>query len=336
MSDKPFQFVIIGYGHAGKKHAAAIRNNPYAHLLAVVEPNPNATNELSGVAIFSNWQDYLLANLSAHIAIVATPNGLHTEMASLALKADLHVVVEKPMGISVKTCQELISLAKSLNKQVFVVKQNRYSPPAMWMKEVINKGLLGNIQQVQINCLWNRDERYYTPGSWRGTKALDGGPLFTQFSHFIDILYWVFGDINNIQARFEKFNHHVNTQMEDSGWVWFDLKQGGKGSLEYTTAVWDSNLESSMTVIGEHGSFKIGGQYMNEVVHCNIKNYTMPTLPVTNAPNDYGPFKGSAANHQYVIENVINVLNGNTLPTTTPEEAMHVVDMIERIYALRK
>jgi predicted dehydrogenase len=211
--------------------------------------------------------------------------------------------------------------------------QNRYSPPSAWLKEIVSTGKMGKILMVQINCYWNRDERYYKKGSWKGNKQLDGGPLFTQFSHFLDIMYWLFGDIKNIQARFKNFNHNHNTDFfDDSGIVNFDFVDGGIGCINYSTSVWDKNLESSITIIGENGSVKVGGQYMDKVEVCHIKDYTMPTLAPTNPPNDYGEFKGSAANHHFVIDNVVETLNGNSTATTNALEGLKVVDIIERIY----
>ena len=131
----------------------------------------------------------------------------------------------------------------------------------------------------------------------RSTKALDGGTLYTQFSHFIDLMYWYFGDVTNINAKLNDFTHQKSTDFEDSGFVSFDFVDGGMGGLNYSTAVWDKNLESSITVVAEHGSVKVGGQYMNEVEYCHIKNYSMPKLANSNPPNDYGSYKGSAANH---------------------------------------
>jgi predicted dehydrogenase len=186
-----------------------------------------------------------------------------------------------------------------------------------------------------MNCFWNRDERYYTPNNWHGTAKFDGGTLFTQFSHFIDILYWLFGDITNIQAKFNDFNHENLTDFEDSGNIWFEFLNGGSGSFNYSTSVWNQNLESSMTIIAENGSVKIGGQYMNEVNYCQIKNYLMPTLAPTNAGNDYGAYKGSAQNHHYVINNIIDVLRGRDNITTNALEGLKVVDIIERIYQLK-
>lgn len=214
--------------------------------------------------------------------------------------------------------------------------QNRYSPPSVWLKNVIDSKLLGKIFMVQLNCFWNRDERYYSKGSWHGSKELDGGTLFTQFSHFIDIMYWLFGDIENIKGSFYDFNHSELTEFEDSGLVSFDFLSGGSGVLNYSTSVWNKNLESSMTIIGEHGSIKVGGQYMDKVEYCHIKDYTMPELAPTNPGNDYGAYKGSAQNHNFVIDNVVDVLNNRASITTNALEGLKVVDIIERIYASEK
>jgi UDP-N-acetyl-2-amino-2-deoxyglucuronate dehydrogenase len=220
----------------------------------------------------------------------------------------------------------------NVHRHVFAVMQNRYSPPSVWIKEMVDSGKLGKIYLVQLNCYWNRDDRYYKQDSWHGKKDLDGGTLFTQFSHFIDIMYWLFGDIENINARLSDFNHQQLTEFEDSGVVTFDFVNGGMGCLNFSTSVWDKNLESSMTIIAENGSVKIGGQYMDKVEYCHVKNYSMPNLEPTNPGNDYGAYKGSAQNHHYVIDNVVDVLKGRASITTNALEGLKVVEMIERIY----
>ena len=239
------------------------------------------------------------------------------------------------MALTKADCESVIHKALQVNRNIFCVMQNRYSPPSAWLKEIIEKKIIGEIFIVQLNCYWNRDDRYYKMGTWKGTQDLDGGTLFTQFSHFIDILFWLFGDITDIQAKFGDFNHAHSTDFEDSGLVSFRFLNGGIGCINYSTAVWDKNLESSITVIGENGSIKIGGQYMNEVEYCHIRDYTMPILAPVNPANDYGAYKGSAANHHYVIENVIDTLKHRETITTNAMEGLKVVEIIERIYALK-
>ena len=222
-----------------------------------------------------------------------------------------------------------------MSRHVFCVMQNRYSPPSVWLKEIIDNKTLGDIFTVKLDCYWNRDERYYKKGNWHGDAKLDGGTLFTQFSHFVDIMYWLFGDIQNIRGNFADFSHKDLTDFEDSGVVTFDFINGGMGSLNYSTAVWDKNLESSITILGSKGTVKVAGQYMNEVSYCHIKDYVMPELAPSNPPNDYGLYKGSAQNHHYVIENVVEKLTDKGTITTNVLEGLKVVDIIERIYEVR-
>jgi predicted dehydrogenase len=331
------KFGVVGQGHIGKRHAEMIRRNSNCELVAVCDVMPKEKLGLETLTEkFYNSIDDLLSNHpDIEVLNVCTPNGTHAEHALKALELNKHVVVEKPMALSKADCEKVIYTALSHSKTVFCVMQNRYSPPSVWLKEIITNNTLGEIYMVQLNCYWNRDERYYKSGNWKGTQHLDGGTLFTQFSHWIDIMYWLFGDIKNIQAKFADFNHQHLTDFEDSGFVSFDFINGGMGSINYSTAVWDKNLESSLTIIGSKGSIKVGGQYMDQVDVCNIKDYTMPVLDATNPANDYGAYKGSANNHHNVIENVVDTIKGKNKITTNALEGLKVVDIIERIYALR-
>lgn len=331
------KFAVIGCGHIGKRHAEMIDRNEESGLVALIDNKDQSELgiEKYKVPFFNNLDDFFGSGIECDVVNIATPNGFHAEHSLRCLKAKKHIVVEKPMTLSKNDAEKVIFKALHVHKHVFAVMQNRYSPPSVWIKDLIESDKLGKIFMVQLNCYWNRDDRYYKADTWHGTKDLDGGTLFTQFSHFIDIMYWLFGDIQNIQAKFNDFNHAGLTDFEDSGFVSFDFVNGGMGSLNYSTSVWNQNLESSMTIIAENGSVKIGGQYMNEVEYCHIKDYTMPELAPTNPGNDYGAYKGSAANHHFVIENVVDVLKGRAPITTNALEGLKVVDIIERIYLNR-
>ncbi len=331
------RFAVVGCGHIGKRHAAMISQNPDAELAALCDIQPKEALGLDSYSVpfFPSIDILLASNVEYDVVVIASPNGLHEQQALKALNADKNIVVEKPMALTKAGCERIIFKALQKSKQVFCVMQNRYSPPSVWLKELLNNGTLGKVFMVQINCFWNRDDRYYKKEGWHGKGDLDGGTLFTQFSHFVDLMYWYFGDITNVKARFNDFTHSHSTDFEDSGFIQFDFVDGGMGCLSYSTAIWDKNLESSIMVIAENGSLKVGGQYMNEVEYCHIKDYQMPTLEASNPPNDYGPYKGSAANHHYIIENVVDVLKNRGSITTNALEGMKVVEIIERIYALR-
>ncbi|MFW5852020.1 MAG: Gfo/Idh/MocA family protein [Bacteroidota bacterium] len=332
---KKIKFAVVGLGHIGKRHAAMITENPNAELVAYCDVKPQ--NELnlaeSHVSFFSSLEEMLDSGIEIDVVNVCTPNGLHAEQSILALEHNCHVVCEKPMALTKADAEKMIYKSLEKSRHIFGVMQNRYSPPSVWLKDVISDRVLGDVFMVQLNCFWNRDNRYYVPESWHGDGKLDGGTLFTQFSHFIDIMYWLFGDITNIKAHFNDFTHENLTDFEDSGFVHFDFVNGGMGSLNYSTAVWDTNLESSITIIGKKGTIKVAGQYMNEVVYCNIQDYEMPVLEPCNPPNDYGQYKGSAANHHFVIQNVVETLQQKSTITTNAMEGLKIVDIIERIYA---
>ena len=334
---KKIKFAVIGAGHIGKRHAEMVLRNPNTELVALcdVKSSEELGIEDFDVPFYDDHKQMLGAENEIDVVCICTPNGLHSEMAIDVIDADNHVVIEKPIGLTKAKCENVIFKALQKHKQVFAVMQNRYSPPSVWLKEMVDQKIIGDIFMVQVNCYWNRDDRYYKKGGWKGTSELDGGTLFTQFSHFIDIMYWLFGDIDNIQGKFNDFTHQDSTDFEDSGFISFDFKEGGMGCLNYSTAVWGSNLESSMTIVGSNGSIKVGGQYMNEIEYCNIKDYQMPKLAPSNPPNDYGPYKGSAANHHYIIENVVDTLQGKTVATTNALEGLKVVEIIERIYKMR-
>lgn len=331
------KFAVVGQGHIGKRHAEMIKRNPFCELLAVcdIKSAEELSIDSSSVKFYNSIEVMLAQHPEVQVVNVCTPNGLHATHALLSLAAGKHVVVEKPMALSKADCETIIFKALQMNKNIFCVMQNRYSPPSVWLKNTIESNVLGEIFMVQLNCYWNRDDRYYKKEGWKGTADLDGGTLFTQFSHFIDIMYWLFGDISNIQAKFNDFTHQHSTTFEDSGFVNFNFLNGGMGSINYSTAVWDKNLESSLTIIGKNGSVKVGGQYMDKVEYCHINGYEMPELEPTNPANDYGSYKGSANNHHYIIENVAATLRGESTITTNAMEGLKVVEIIERIYDLR-
>jgi len=318
------RFAIIGCGHIGLRHMDFIRANPDCELLAICDSRP--IKELSPIPFFQD-EDELLAQ-DFDVLVIATPNGLHERHALLALRNDRHVLIEKPMALTSTGCNNIIREAKARGKQIFCVMQNRYSAPSVWLKSLMEKKALGRIFLVTLNCFWNRDVRYYHKGSWKGTPDLDGGILFTQFSHFIDSLLWLFGDIADIEAKFANFSHGDSTSFEDTGTAIFNFTQGGMGAFNFTTSVRGQNLESSLTVIGEKGTVRIGGQYMEKVEVCMLEGI------------DGGSIGAAATdprvNHAFIYDNIVSVLKKGALPDIDPLEAGKVVETIEKIYSRKK
>lgn len=333
--ENKIRFILVGLGHIGRRYAGLLKNHPDAALVGACDPVQTAPPDLD----FPVWKslEELLERTKgqAEVAIIATPNGLHSAQGIACLKAGLHIICEKPMALTTADCDSMMEVATAMQKEIFCVMQNRFSPAAAWLYETVRSGLMGEILMIRVDCFWNRDSRYYTPGSWRGTADLDGGTLFTQFSHFLDLLLWVFGDLRVTQGQFANFTHEGQIPFEDTGSFQFRTERGGIGVFNYSTSVWDKNLESSITLIGTRGSAQVAGQYMNELKYCHIKDYVPVPLPATPPPNDYGGYQGSASNHHFVVQNVLDCLSGLAAKAVTPEEGHRVVAWINEIYRIR-
>ena len=200
----------------------------------------------------------MLANEDIDIVNVCTPNYLHHTHTLLALKNKKHVVCEKPMALSTAECNEMIQVAELNNKSIFVVKQNRFNEPVQQVKKLIEKKSLGKIFFVNVNCFWNRNEYYYHESIWRGKRNEDGGCLFTQFSHFVDILYYLFGDIKDCKGIVKNFNHPY-IEIEDTGSFFMQTLEGGIVNFNFSTCSHEKNMEGAITILAEKGTVKIGG-----------------------------------------------------------------------------
>jgi predicted dehydrogenase len=236
------------------------------------------------------------------------------------------------MAISVSECKQMMIEADKSGKDLFIVKQNRFNPPVAALKQVIAEGRLGKILSAELNCFWNRNDEYYRQSDWKGRKALDGGTLFTQFSHFIDLLYWLIGDVKSLSAYGKNYIHSGLVEFEDTGAVILRFEGGAIGTINYTVNSYDKNMEGSITVFGEKGTVKIGGQYLNVLEYQSIEGYEIKGLPESRPANDYGFYQGSMSNHERVYENVIDVLTSGGTIAANAYEGMKTVDIIERIY----
>lgn len=333
---KHLNFAIIGCGRIAQRHAEHIQNN--GNLLAVCDI---VKEKADALALKYHAKSYLDIDTLIHenpnldVVSVCTPNGLHAQHSIAALKAGFHVLCEKPMALSVQDCGDMINAAERANRRLFIVKQNRFNPPVAAVKKLIDEGRLGKIYSVQLNCFWNRNEEYYT-NSWKGTKLLDGGTLFTQFSHFVDLLYWLVGDVKEAHGFAQNY-HHVNMiEFEDTGVIALKFYNGAMGTINYTVNSFEKNMEGSLTIFAEKGTVKIGGQYLNELEYQNIAGYQIKDLPAGNPPNSYGQYFGSMSNHDKVYANVIDVLSNGGIIATNGFEGLKTVEIIDKVYSAVK
>jgi len=323
-------FAIIGSGRIAGRHAEQMKK--HGKLIAVCDIIPEKAEVLAALydaKAYYSIEALLQAETGLDLVAICTPNGLHALHSIKALEAGNHVLCEKPLCISVEDGKMMIEAAAKARKKLFVVKQNRYNPPVAFLKDLISNGKLGKIYSFQVNCLWNRPEGYYT--DWKGKKALDGGTLFTQFSHFIDLLYWLLGDVAAVKTITGNFAHPA-IEFEDTGIVAFEMQSGAIGSLNYTVNSFEKNMEGSFTVFAEKGTVKIGGQYLNELEYCSVAGIEKPDLPVGNPANGYGFYQGSMSNHDKVYENLIKALTDDNHAFASAEDGLKTVEIIQKIY----
>lgn len=328
------RFGIIGCGYIGNRHAKHISEHQEAKLVSAFDIDATATAALTGnykIQPASSLSE-LLQNPEIDIISVCTPNGNHFETALAVLNAGKHVIIEKPMTLKREQAEGLINVALRSNRQLYVVKQNRFNPPVQAVKKLVDEGKLGKIYYVVINCYWNRNKEYYLHSKWKGTKELDGGTLFTQFSHFVDISYYLFGDIENINGVVKNLAHDKLIEFEDTGSFTYSYLSGALGSLNYTTASYEQNMEGSITVFAENATIKIGGEYLNTLEYQRTAGFDVKDLQESGPANEYGFYQGSMSNHDKVIANVIDALNGRASIMTNALDGMKVVDIIERMY----
>lgn len=330
------KFGIIGCGRIAQRHAEHIINKGILSAVCDIDKGKaDLFAEQFNTIAYYDLDNMLAAEPDIDVFSICSPNGLHAQHAIRALNAGYHVLCEKPMAISVKDCGDMLQAAEKANKRLFAIKQNRYNPPVAAVKKMLDEGRLGKIFSVQLNCFWNRNPDYYH-NSWKGTLAMDGGTLYTQFSHFIDLLYWLVGDVRNVQAYTGNFAHKGIIEFEDTGVVILEFYNGAIGSINYTVNSYNKNMEGSLTLFGEKGTVKIGGQYLNELEYQQIEGYKIENLPEGNKPNNYGNYTGSMSNHDKVYDNLIEVLQNNAAITTSSFEGLKTVEIIEKIYRSAK
>ncbi|GAC1426219.1 MAG: Gfo/Idh/MocA family oxidoreductase [Flavisolibacter sp.] len=328
-----YKFAIIGCGRISRRHAEQIQK--VGILQAVCDIIPQRSAHLAkdfGATAYGNIDELLLKEKDAAVICVCSPNGLHAEHSIKSLQAGKHVLCEKPLSISSVAGRQMVDTAFFFEKKLFVVKQNRFNPPVRAVKDLINDNKLGKILSFQVNCFWNRPQQYYV-GDWKGSLLLDGGILYTQFSHFIDIIFWLLGDVAEVRGFKSNHLNRKFMEIEDNGVAILRMVNGALGTLNYTINSVNKNLEGSISIFGEKGSVKIGGQYLNTIEWLESVEPLIINVDKTSAPNLYGFYQGSMSNHDQVYEQLVASLNGNISHSVEADEAIKTIELIEKIYA---
>ena len=326
---RALQFAIIGCGRISPRHA--VEAAKWGNLAAVCDIIPERAEKLGssfGARVYPSIEEMLYHEKELDVAAVCTPNGLHAPHTISCLEKGMHVLCEKPLSITVRQGEEMIAAAKKARRQVFVVKSTRYNNILAALKQHLENESWGRIYSFQLNCYWNRPPAYYD--SWRGTE-LDGGTLFTQFSHYIDALIWLLGDIREAKGFRSNLAHQGSILSEDCGSAAIELESGIFGGISWSVNSFEKNMEISLTLLAEKGSIRIGGEYMNRIDYQHTQGTTLAE-EITNAANDYGFYRGSMSNHDKVYENLVKALQDPSHPMASAEDGLRTVAAIEKIY----
>jgi predicted dehydrogenase len=330
------RFGIVGLGSIGGRHAAVVEGTDRAVVAAGCDIDATRMKPFQErhpqAPFYTNFTDFL-DKAPVDVVSICTPHGLHATMAIEAARHGKHILVEKPMALTVHEAEAMIRVAQEAGVHLMVVKQNRYNTPIALVKKALEDNRLGKVFMVQCNVLWNRSQEYYNESNWRGKRMLEGGVLHTQVSHFIDLMIWWFGEIHDVRARVSTKNHQI--EIEDCGVAELEFDSGVMGSLTWTTCVYNKNYEGSLTIVGEKGMVKIGGQYLNKIEFWDVQSYPMPDgLKFEDKPNAYGgKYQGSSSNHDQVMGDVVAELLGERHNVVEGDEGIKTIKAIERIYA---
>ncbi|WKN45153.1 Gfo/Idh/MocA family protein [Tunicatimonas pelagia] len=331
---RKIRFGVVGCGHIGRRHIAVIEAESQAEMVAICDVDQQVLQKLSAdypqVISYTNYER-MLAEAAIDIICICTPHGLHSIMSIQAAYAKKHILVEKPMALTCLESERMIQAAEENGVSLYVVKQNRYNAPILLTKRTLDEGRLGRVFMVQCNVMWNRHDAYYEQSPWRGKKHLEGGALQTQVSHFLDLLVWWFGNIQEAKTIIDTLNHDI--EIEDCGVSALRFESGTIGSLLWTTCVYNVNYEGSITIIGEKGTIKIGGKYLNKIEFWDVMSYPMPEdIDFDDAPNQYGTYQGSSSNHDKLIHSLAEQIIDSRKGVVEGDEGLKTIQAIEKIY----
>jgi len=318
---KMLRFSLLGFGHIGKVHKSAIEETEGAELVSIIDIN--FQDEDYEIPVYKTLESFLNEDKETDIVIIATPNGLHRDHAIRCMKAGKNVLIEKPIALNTTHAKEILEAAEKYGRHVFSSMQLRLSPPVAYVKKLLENDSLGEIYMVNIQCYWNRNRNYYQTREWHGTNEMDGGVLFTQFSHFIDIINYWFDDVKCIKSSFYNFNHQGITEFADSGKLDF-IADGAQGNMIFTTSVFEKNYESGITIIAEKGTIKIGDQYLNDLKYSNLKNVVCSQTMSTDVKNF----------HPKAIAELVDAMKTNRPSVLDGRYATGLVQFIEEAYNL--
>jgi len=329
--DRKIRFALVGCGRISANHFEALeRHQERAELVAVCDIDPEAlarAEARTGAPGFRTL-DALLAGSDPDIVILSTPSGLHADQAMQVAATSRHVMTEKPMATHWRDGKRMVQACDQAGVHLFVVKQNRRNATLQLVKRAVEKKRFGRIYMVNINVFWTRPQAYYDSAPWRGTWEFDGGAFMNQASHYVDLLDWLIGPVESVQAYTATLSRNI--QVEDTGVVSIRWRTGALGSMNVTMLTYPKNLEGSITIIGEKGTVRVGGMAVNKIEHWVFADEDPDDQSVEQASYDTTSVYGFG--HPLYYDNVIKSLRGEAMPDTDGREGLHSLEILIATY----
>lgn len=331
INNRKIKLAIIGIGRIAKYHVDAVKQlSKDLTIVAACDISSDNMQGLFGDMPVTYFSDYrtCLAESSADVVVLCTPSGLHAEQTILAAEYGKHVITEKPLATNWEQGVAMLSACDKYQVELFEVKQNRYNGPLQLLKQAADLKRFGKIYMVSINVFWHRGQNYYDLANWRGTKNMDGGCFMNQAAHYFDLLNWIVGPVESVFSMKATLGRDI--EMEDVGNVLIKWQHGALGTMNVTVLTYPKDKEGSITIIGEHGTVKIGGVALNAIEDWQFAtSHKMDEEVVTSS---YSTDSVYGFGHLLYYKNIIEVFRGNAVPMTPGSDAIKSLEILEAAY----
>ncbi len=331
ITDRKIRIAVVGCGRISNNHFASIeKHQDNIELVSICDTNAkilDACKNKHQVSGYSNLED-MLKKEELDLVSICTPSGIHPEQVIAAARYGINVMTEKPMATRWQDGVDMVKACDKAGVRLFVVKQNRSNSTLKLLKRVVKEKRFGRIYMVNLNVFWTRPQDYYDSSKWRGTWELDGGALMNQASHYVDLIDWLIGPVDSVQAMTGTLGRDI--EVEDTGVLNIKWRNGALGSMNVTMLTYPKNYEGSITIIGEKGAVRIGGVAVNEIQHWEFSDQRDYDKDIKNA--NYETTSVYGFGHPLYYKNVIDVLRGEAEPDTDGREGLSSLELLIAAY----
>jgi UDP-N-acetyl-2-amino-2-deoxyglucuronate dehydrogenase len=330
ISGRKIRVAVVGCGRISKNHFDSIEKHQKDMVLVSIcdskKPILDEHKLKYQVNAYLDLND-MLKNEKLDLVVLCTPSGVHADQTELCASYHTNVMTEKPMATRWNDGLRMVKACDNASVQLFVVKQNRRNSTLQLLKRAVNEGRFGKIHMVHLNVFWTRPQEYYDQASWRGTWEFDGGAFMNQASHYVDLLDWLIGPIEKVQAM---MSTTLDIEVEDTGVLNVKWRNGALGSMSVTMLTYPKNLEGSITILGETGTVRVGGVAVNDIQHWEFEKSKDYDKEIKEA--NYQTTSVYGFGHPLYYKNIIDVFHGKAEPETDGREGLKSLELLIAAY----